>query len=268
MRPSRKGSVLMEMIVVFPIYLVIFGGLFMLGDMLIKVARLPSAERSVAFELGGGTFLRDEIGEYLYPADREVNDERHVADLIEADDTAEPATEDAEAVSISGTSEYYADTAIEGPFSLRAAVKLKDGYYLPGGGTRGQLAFADWFFTNTVGAAQMTGDMATLISGAGRIYLRSKDNSQGRVRYYNYYTLKRNRNYDGSNWRANKRWAGDLLADIAGHAQHWDDVYTEKFHYDGENEDDGTNEANRASDKAGDSSGDYERYGQFVTWSD
>ena len=165
----------MEMIVVFPIYLVIFGGLFMLGDMLIKVARLPSAERSVAFELGGGYSLRDVIRNKLYHADKEVNDDGLVADQIMDDDDMKP-----------GLSEYYADMSIEGPFSLRAAVKLKDGYYLPGGGTRGQLAFADWFFNTSAGAAQATGDMATMLNSSGRVDLRSKDNSPGRVGFYNY----------------------------------------------------------------------------------
>ena len=268
MRSFRRGSVLMEMIVVFPIYLVIFGGLFLLGDMLIKVARLPSAERSVAFELGsvfpGDSSLRDEIRNRLYHADKEANDEGQVADLIEDDDTTRPATDDAAAETKSGTSEYYADTSIEGPFSLRAAVKLRDGYYLPGGGTRGQLAFADWFFNTSAGAEQATGDMATLLNGSGRVDLRSKDNSPGRVRYYNYYTLKRLRG--GTNWRANSRNASDLLVNIAGHTEHWRDVYEEKYHYDGSEEQDKTNSSTPTAETG--PYVEYTRYGQFVTWSD
>ena len=42
MRMSERGSVLMELIVVFPIYLVLFGGVFMIGDMLVKSIRLAS----------------------------------------------------------------------------------------------------------------------------------------------------------------------------------------------------------------------------------
>ena len=253
MQSFRRGSVLMEMIVVFPIYLVIFGGLFMLGDMLIKVARLPPAERSVAFELGGGYSLRDEIRNRLYHADKEVNDDGLVADQIVDDNDTKP-----------GLSEYYADTSIEGPFSLRAAVKLKDGYYLPGGGTRGQLAFADWFFNTSAGAGQATGDMATLLNGSGRVDLRSKDNSPGRVRYYNYYTLKRLRG--GTNWRANSRNASDLLVNIAGHTEHWWNVYKEKYHYDGSEERDQINSATPAAEKG--PNAEYTRYGQFETWSD
>lgn len=257
MKAGRRGSVLMELIVVFPIYLVLFGGLFMIGDMLIKVARLPSAERCVAFELGGGSNLRTEIRTLLYHDDREVNDRGEAADLIEADTKELP-----------GLSAHYADTVVQGPFSLRAAVKLKDGYYLPGGGTRGQLAYADWFFGDTVGADRATGDMATLLNGKSRVDLRSKDNSAGRVRYYNYYTLKRSR-AGGVNWRANSRKASDLLVNLAGHAQHWQDISDEIYHYDKRNHEyelDQDNDAAAAASARSDV--EYIRHPTFVRWSD
>lgn len=255
MKAGRRGSVLMELIVVFPIYLVLFGGLFMIGDLLIKVARLPSAERSVAFELGDVANLRTEIRTRLYHDDREVNDRGEAADLIDADTADKP-----------GLSEYYADASVEGPFSLRSAVKLKDGYYLPGGVTRGQLAYADWFFGDTVGAERASGDMATMLDGTSRVNLRSKDNSAGRVRYYNYYTLKRYR-AGGANWRANGRNASDLLVNLEGRTQHWQDVSEEAYHYDDNAQElDRENEPTAAA--AARSDAEYVRYGQYVNWSD
>ena len=45
---SARGSVMMEFIIVFPIYLVLFAAIMALGDMLVHSIRLPSAERTAA----------------------------------------------------------------------------------------------------------------------------------------------------------------------------------------------------------------------------
>ena len=73
---QNRGSVLVEFIIVFPIYLVLFGGVFMIGDMLIKTTRLASADRTRAFDVAatvrGGENADDSLGwprikDYLFP---------------------------------------------------------------------------------------------------------------------------------------------------------------------------------------------------------
>ena len=255
----RRGSVMMEMIVVFPIYLVLFGGLFMLGDMLIKAARLPSAERTAAFELGGKSSLLDVAKDLMYPSE-------------EVDDNGQRANR----INVEGSSEYYADTDIGGPFSLRAAVKAYDDYYMPGGAARGQLKFADWFFARSTpnGREMPTGDngMGNLIN-QNQIKMHSKDDSfelRNPDYKYNYYTLKRKRN-GGENWRANRRDAWELVVrKDANGKRAWRAVGEETFHYDGKEEESKSqpneNEAAEPSN-ANPRDYDYERYGQFVSWS-
>lgn len=247
---------MMEMIVVFPIYLVLFGGLFMLGDMLVKAARLPSAERTAAFEQGGTSSLLDVAKDLMYPSE-------------EVDDNGQRANR----INVEGTSEFYADTDIDGPFSLRAAVKAYDDYYMPGGAARGQLKFADWFLARSTpnGREMPTGDngMGDLIN-QNHIKMHSKDEST-RTYTYNYYTLKRKR--DGAaNWRSNRRDAWELIIRRDGSGKRaWEAVGEEKFHYD-----DGFVEADKSQpneNEAAEPSNadprdyDYERYGQFVSWS-
>ena len=52
----KRGSVLMEFIIVIPIYIVLLAGLFMIGDSLMKGTQLAHEERLLAFnnETGDG----------------------------------------------------------------------------------------------------------------------------------------------------------------------------------------------------------------------
>ena len=246
----------MEMIVVFPIYLILFAGLFMLGDMLIKAARLPSAERTTAFDLG-----REAASEEGWNAVRNL--------LFANSDTDDLHNE---------TSEYYADTAIQGPFSLRAAVKILNDYKMPSGIARGQLQFADWFFARSTpnGAEMATGDggMGDLLHSENRIRMYSKNNTFEREYTYNYYTLRRRRyKADQWTWRDNRRHASHLLIYRDNNVEHyndndkvrvWEAVAEEGFH-ESVNNDESAAWGPASADMT---EAEYSRYPKFIRWSE
>ena len=251
MRMSERGSVLMELIVVFPIYLVLFGGIFMIGDMLVKASRLPSADRTAAFDVQNAVAngWASVLNGLFHPA-LDVSDRRMQPDLLSRE----------------RVSEFYADTRVSGPFSLRAAVKVRNDYALLVTGARGQLSYADWFFNRSVGASRMTdvphNDMGQLLLG-NRVAMYSKDNGVARNYTYNYYTLKRVK-YSASEhtWRSNRRPVSDIVNADATRAHWCVDVNGEAYHGD----------VNDASNQKNDPEAigtfvDYSRYGQFVTWS-
>lgn len=249
MRMSERGSVLMELIVVFPIYLVVFGALFMFGNMLVKASRLPSADRTAAFDVQNTT-ANGWIGVLtkMFRPEREVTDSGAVTDLLERETT----------------SEYYADTQVSGPFSLRSAVKVCNRYALSGGPARGQLAFADWFFRNSAQTRRVSVNMASLLSGE-RVRMYSKGDGPDRAYAYNYYTLKRVK-YDAGaqyTWRDNRRPISDIVNARYGNSRWYREVYREKWH---DEVNDGAN-AKSATSPLG-RFAEYTRYPRFVGWSE
>ena len=49
---DSRGSVLMEFVIVLPLYICLFGMLFLIGDMGLKVAALAVGDRAAAFDAG------------------------------------------------------------------------------------------------------------------------------------------------------------------------------------------------------------------------
>ena len=208
----------MELVIVIPIYVVLFGGLFLIGDMLIRAQRLPSAERTATFDLGRSdraTFGWNAVCNTLFRPGQEITENwQNTDELTRADQSA-----------------FYADTKIEGPFTARAALKVKDAYAVSAGGSRGQLAATKWFFDQALPTADLAdsgGSFTTLIAG-GRADMYSKDPAAS-GRYF-YYTLKRHRYLDTEQiWRDNRRPASDLMVAVGGKTQRWKEVYGEKYH--------------------------------------
>ena len=247
MRMSERGSVLMELIVVFPIYLVLFGGVFMIGDMLVKSIRLASADRTAAFDVQNSAANGWQgVLSGLFHKSREVTDDGSPADRLAKE----------------STSQYYADTAVEGPFSLRAAVTVRNDYALSGDGTRGRLAYADWFFKNSVRAPSATDDMGQLLLG-NRVAMYSKDTDDRRAYAYNYYTLKKVK-YTVSEytWRDNRRPISDIVNSYATGSRWYQRVYKENWH--GDVNDDANSKMLTPLNGVFD---EYNRYGTFVDWS-
>lgn len=218
---QKRGSVLMELMVVFPIYLVLFGSVFMIGNLLIHAMRLPSAERLAALDLGRSDRARPgwtDACTKLFRPGEDITDERQNADQLSRE--AESA--------------FYADTGVAGPFSVRAAMKVKNAYAMSAGGSRGQLAYANWFFNRALPTSDLQtsgGAYETLISsGRANMYSKSQTKATGVSKYF-YYTLKRHRYQDSERtWRDNRRAASDLMVSVGGATQHWMDISNERYH--------------------------------------
>ena len=244
----------MEMIVVFPIYLVLFGGVFMIGHMCIRPIRLSSADRTSAFDLGradGRCPGWDFVCKQLFHPDREVTDVREPTDELEVEKSCE----------------YFADTDVMGPFSVRTGVTVLDKYRLPAGGARGQLAYASWFFERQPGASQEDEWLAGILSG-GPVEMRSKPL---RDVGYNYYTLRRVRypNDDEHKhkhtWRDNARPISDIVNARADKAR-WN-VHVAKENYHGSIGDDDNRKDAKLELEADGEFVQYQRYPKFREWS-
>lgn len=253
---------MMELVVVLPIYLVLFGGVFMLGDMLIRSIRLPSAERIRAFDLGRSDEKVPAWGmveKNLFHLDTEINERKIETDKLDHGNKKDT---------------YYADTAIEGPFSVRTAAKVRDDYSLLAGGSRGQMAFAYRLFQGRLEhdpVDDVEKDVPKLYQPGERMKMYSKpwtkpDGSPREEYTYNYYTLKRHRyNWDSEvTWRDNRRYAHELLIKPSKGGRAWEAVADESFHQDVA---DGSNSAKMPTNSPDDKLVQYERYPKFVGWS-
>lgn len=253
---QKRGSVLMEFIIVFPIYLVLFGGVFVIGDMMVHSTRLASAERTVAFELQSGEETGwNAIQDKLF----------HISDGKEITDEGE----EQDVLSKEKDSVWYADTNVDHPWSHRAAIKILDKYKLLAGGTAGRLLFAKLFFDDVVPEkAKVDFDplFTSLIKG-NSIDMWSKDNGSEknpREYTYNYYTLKKTK-YDGLiTWRDNRRYSSDLVAHSKEKHSWQSQVYEENYHEKvGDDETNSKKDTHRGREYA-----DYQRYKPFVDWSE
>lgn len=245
----KKGSVLMEFLVVFPIYLVLWAGVFMLGDMLVKSTRLASADRVLAFDVQNAPARGwNWILTSLFNPVQDVTDMKTKSDDLKKDKT----------------SEFYADTKVSGPFSLRSAATVRDDYAIPGGGTRGQLAFGNWLLGQEQSSWKVDGDVATLFGG-GRMKMHSKPSELASREYmYNYYTLKRVKYASGqSTWRAYKRCPRDIVNAQWSDARWYNEVYGEGWH---QSINDDNNTKNNPLGLG--MNVEYKRFQAFVTWSD
>ena len=218
---DSRGSVLMEFIVVFPVYLVLLAGTFMIGDSFVKTIQLSFEERVDAFDGVGG--------------EGEVR-----------------------------RSKYYADTVVEGPWSLRSAVKVIGKYALPRIGLAGQLDYTD----RTFRGVRAADDYGALIHGNKiNVYSRNERDLNGAARAFafNFYTLRRDKSGSiASSWRDNRRYASDLVCARSGRIHNWSSqVYGEEFH--AEVNDETNNGTGKPTDAGG--ADEYFRYQSYVNWS-
>ena len=163
---QKRGSVLMEFIIVFPIYLILFAGTVAIGDMLIHSNRLVPADRVAAYRVDGRESLAWQlIAEMVFHPGVEIADDGTNQDGIST-----------------STEAHYADAT--GPWSVCALASANDTYKLLAGGTLGQLLSVRLL----VGGGE-TGVLDQLVgSGVGMV---SKDTRNGA----SFYTLKRRDHY-------------------------------------------------------------------------
>ena len=171
----NRGSVLMEFIIVFPIYLVLFGGVFMIGDMAIKTTRLAESDRTRAFDLEASS----EGDRTISDGWNQITDLLFPVTVINEDDAHEE------------NYRYYANPGFKGPWTVAVGAKVRNEYKLAPW-TRGWLAYPDWFFATATKTAQADGDFGTLLADS-KIQMFAKDING--AKYYNYYTYRRARIY-------------------------------------------------------------------------
>ncbi len=255
MRANRhnRGSVLMEFIIVFPIYLVLFGGVFMIGDMAIKTTRLASADRTRAFDVAAtpqtGQDPNDSLGW------RQIKDKLFPATSIREDDVQ---------------SEWYrhygnSHRIFKGPWTVTVGAKVKDVYKLAPW-TKGWLAFAKYFLSDATSTDFSTlGEIGSLMDG-GQVTMYTKDRNT--PIYKNYSTFRRTRFYDSAKLKQRYRAmplqlrdAGRLVDGVAGSAS-WNTMAEEAWPEVGTGTDAWTGQMPSLTSR------EYIRYSQFKNWSE
>ncbi len=252
----RNGSVLMEFVIVLPIYLVLFGGVFLWGDIAVHATRLASVDRAAAFDRQHALGAFGYAGETMFSRS-EVSDSGEKQDQL----------------SVDMGDHWFVDSKVDYPWSLRAAAKVKDMYLLPAGGTAGRLAFAKKSFSSSADGVER------LFEGS-RIEMFSKDEHKDPGFTYNYYTLKRTRYPDSKwsdadpgndkppfTWRDNRREASHLVAHTKCRDAWNYQVYGELAHdYFSDDDDHNYRESPPGEPDRG-FHAEYVRYSQFVEWS-
>lgn len=262
---SHGGTVLMEFIVVFPIYLILFAGLFMIGDMAVRPIVLSSGDRTAAHDIAEAkvTFWGNWRQTVIYKLG--VNSK---AGLLNAGQDNV------------GQSSYahYAAPSFKGPWSCGVGGQAHDDFTLFEL-TRGQLASTDALLGDAPRETVDNADFANLLANNPvRIY--SKDSSKGRA--YSYYTYKRVRyseEDESKTYRAMynakyhnetpQEYAGRLVDDVATSAS-WNVLKP------GENDEKSEKFANVKDDEKNERQGppdnlqgrEYNRYPELKTWSE
>lgn len=273
MKAMRTGSVLMEFLVVFPIYLILFAGLFMLGDMLLRPIWLSSAERAAAYDLG-------ELKEYDtkdYGEDNFSHRGWHGISLWSMNvggmiNSRQDNPHHADRL-------HFTDPDFKGPWAFCAASGATDDYSLFEL-TRGQLASVPAILPDVPKAPRVEDpefDAWVRRPGAKRTI-----HSRSSTRIFNYYTYKRARyatedvaktyrarTYMKTDERAVK-WAGRIV-DAASRYATWNNcVYQESLPSVAGAGDEGATETQSRNGELPELPGRdaYNRYSQFVRWSD
>ena len=228
LRAARRGSVMMEFLTVFPIYLVLLGFVFDIGDMSVKTALLSSAERTHAFDASAAppwtpaeNFGRSRSRALLFPA----VDKRSDTDFVDDSDFWKFS--------------HYADPGFAGPWSVAVGTVAQDRYRMAPW-ARGWLSYAEHFFNAYLPEILDKGGEDAKYLGrlaGGLAPIRSKDPQilAENNRAWNYYTFRRARHYQadgyGRTYRAmpdSESEAGRLVDAKAGDAS-WNTMAEEPW---------------------------------------
>ena len=241
---SRRGSILMEFVLVLPIYLALLGGLFLVGDMGLNAIRISIADNDLAMDAG------DREGYSFEPfKELQMRDERSKV--------------------LSASRTYRVDESFNGAWSWQAAGRASFAYKLPSWGG-GLISYPYLRYGDVTSGGGVLGALV----GGGSVVFHSKDYSLGNtVRAYNYYTLKRTdiardpnayRNWD-SQGNTSESWLTDSVDGI----QYWYTyVYGEEYaDSDPCNLDSASTQGKDSLPGAPGGRKEYERFSTFITWS-
>jgi len=238
----RHGSILMEFVLVLPIYIALLGVLFLLGDIGLSAIRISSGDRDVAMDAGDRDgYSLDQFKERQMG----VEEKRNISSV--------------------NSRTYRADESFQGAWSWQSAGRMYFSYKLRSWGS----ALVSYPFLHYGGSTSGGGVLATLVGG-GNSEFHSKDFSvgDGPVRAYNYYTLKRTDLARSES--AYRNWSSDRLVLFSEGRQIWDGkVYDEAFaDASGDNLDSSSQSADDVLPDVPDGAGEYKRYQKFVEWSE
>ena len=235
----ERGSILMEFVLVLPIYFVLFGYVLLLGDLGLKTIALATGDRDAAMDAG------DRWG-YSYS-------------VFDGNQIEGSGLRPAQSATL------RADKGFNGAWSWQAAGISKFTYQMPGW-MSGLLVYPYLRY----GSATSDGAAPTLAEG-GAIELRSKDVSNawddGKVKIYNYYTLKRTDLSHEDN--AYRNWLPSQLME-GGLSPYWyGAVYREPYANPSGSELDsnGPSQGRDENPSRPDGESIYKRYAQFMRWS-
>lgn len=241
----RRGSILMEFVMVLPIYIFLFGAIFLIGEIGLNAIRISVGDRNLALDAG------DRYGHSFSPFG-----------LMQMG-------KEFENVRSTESRTYRADENFQGAWAWEAAGRAWFSYRLRSWGS----AMVSYPFLRYNGSAAGGGDLANLVGGGAVVY-HSKDFSLAdKVRAYNYYTLKRT---DLSRAReAYRNWKPNQLVESGTGGQYWDSgVYHEPFLYDepfgdsiADKLDSSPPQGRDANPSPPEGRKEYARFGMFITWS-
>ena len=273
--PARRGSILMEFVLVLPIYIAFLGMVFAIGEMGLKAICLAAGDRLGAFARGSDD--TDDARSFLQKKLVAMN----VANLVSyGDDVMVTAYQDD--VDFAELVTYRKDSSFKGAWAWLVAATAEDSYALPPW-ARGWLQYSvQQFASSTDGQSSSDegamGDLLTLHS-LGRVVMRSKDiyddTFNPRERKYNYYVLTRTE-AGRKGYRLDSIWDAGNLARMESMFGGWiwqNYVAEEPYVYNGSgaaaslddkgSSDDDSNDSPEKQDRRG----EYGRYDQFLLWS-
>lgn len=231
-RRVRRGSILMEFVLVLPLYFALFGYLFLLGDMGLKAISLAAGDRDAAMDAGDRmewSYGRFSLGQLT-------------------DTGLRPAS----------AMTLRADESFQGAWSWQTAGTAVFDYKLPGW-LSGFVVYP--FLVH--GSAASGGPLQDFAKGR-TVELRSKGRET--ERRYGYYTLKRTDL--ARDPAAYRNWAPNELVG-RGMSRHWYTVASEPY-ANADASDLDANGAAQARDENPDTPNgakEYKRFSLFVTWS-
>ena len=243
---SERGSVLMEFILVIPLYIALLGGIFSIGEMSQKGTAVAHADRVAAFDVSASVSSWADSVRRMFRTDES--------------DMSSPAVEFSAA--------HHADPSFPGPWTVRAGALAADRFKAPVW-TRGWLASADAFFSGAAKSpSQASGDsdFARLVGG-GRVEITSKPRT-GDPGVPGFSTLKRKKTEqeaesEAAHWRSMRRYASTLVDAPAGSNPRWRAfVEHEPWHQGVEHRDNGCGEVSARNTWT-----EYERFGIYERWS-
>ena len=245
----RCGSILMEFVLVLPIYIFLLGALFLVGDMGLNAIRISTGDRDVAMDAGDRNL--HSLGPFW---NQQMGDEKENVTAVDS-------------------RTYRADENFQGAWSWQSAGKTSFSYRLRSWGSE----LVSYPFLNYNGSTSAGGILGTLVGG-GAVVFHSKDYSlSDKVRSYNYYTLKRTdlargptayRNWDSWDEDGKQDTSISCLADSSGGRQYWySKVYREEFANSDPDKLDGARQDKDSLPSYPNGRKEYTRFPMFVTWS-